>query len=469
MAEAFFADEEKIFLTGQPLLNKENTWPLPSGEQIVSLISKIPLRDSQTNAIIGLIGFNHDITESRRAENEHEKLETQLRQAQKMEAVGRLAGGVAHDFNNILQIVLGNVELVLDQLEPANPFRHDLEEVLTAGRRAADLVRQLLGFARKQPIAPRTMNLNETVEGMLTMLRRTIGEEIEMVWTPFAGLWSIRMDPVQIDQILVNLCVNARDVIASVGTVHIATGNVHVDEFHAARHDGVSPGDYVLLTVSDTGCGMDKETQGKIFEPFFTTKEVGKGTGLGLATVYGIVQQNHGYIGVYSEPEMGATLHIYLPRYTGSNAAPAPEGPEGPPARGSGKLLLVEDDQILLRMCDQMLRSLGYSVLATSSPQSALCLAEEHAGEILLLVTDIVMPGMNGHELAARLKLRYPNLKCLLMSGFTSDIIARQGIMDGSNSFIQKPFSMVDLAAKVRATLSGHTQGPLETTPHMVG
>ena len=453
MAETFFAEEEAIFRTGQSLLNKENTWLQKSGEKVLSLTSKILLRDMQTSAVIGLVGLNHNITERKRIDEEKTKLESQLQQARKMEAVGRLAGGVAHDFNNILQIILGNVDLILTRTEPDTPLRTDLEEVKNAGLRAADLTRKLLGFAREQTIAPRTMDLNATVEGMLKMLRRLIGEDIEMLWTPRAGLWPIRMDPVQIDQILVNLCVNARDVIAGVGTVQITTENVRVDEFHAARHDGVSPGDYVLLTVSDTGCGMDKETQGKIFEPFFTTKGVGKGTGLGLATVYGIVRQNQGYISVYSEPGMGATLHIYLPRHIGHAAVHVAESPARPIVMGSGTLLLVEDDASLLDMFGQMLRGLGYSVLVAGTPEAGIQLAEEHSGEIQLLVTDVVMPGMNGGALARRLKARNPNLKCLFMSGFTADIIARQDILEGTNHFIQKPFSMTDLAAKVKVAL----------------
>ncbi len=395
-----------------------------------------------------------DITARKRAEVEKAKLETELQQAHKMESVGRLAGGVAHDFNNILQIILGNVELSMNRMPLDSPVRPELEEIQNAGRRAADLTRQLLGFARKQTITPRTMDLNATVAGMLKMLKRLIGEDIEMVWTPRAGLWLIRMDPIQIDQILVNLCVNARDVIVGTGTVQIATENVHVDELHAARHDGVLLGDYVLLTVSDTGCGIDKETQDKIFEPFFTTKAVGKGTGLGLATVYGIVQQNHGHISVYSEPGMGATLHIYLPRYIGSDTTAVAEDSTKSPVRGNAKLLLVEDDLSLLGMCDQMLRRLGYNVLAVGTPEDALRIADEHADQIQLLLTDVVMPGMNGSELAGRLKVRYPNLKCLFMSGFTADIISRQGIMERNYHFIQKPFSMTDLASKVGEALA---------------
>ncbi|MDD5677979.1 MAG: PAS domain S-box protein [Kiritimatiellae bacterium] len=395
-----------------------------------------------------------DITDIKRAAAENAKLENELQQAHKMESVGRLAGGVAHDFNNILQIILGNIELALARMEPDDPLRDDLEEVQIAGRRAADLTRQLLGFARKQTIAPRTMDLNATVASMLKMLRRLMGEDIETVWTPGAGLWPIRMDPVQIDQILVNLCANARDVITDTGTVQIATENVRVDEQHAARHDGVVPGDYVLLKVSDTGCGMDAETQSKIFEPFFTTKPPGKGAGLGLATVYGIVKQNHGYIGVYSEPGMGTTLHIYLPRYMGNEKAPAVESPAKPLTRGSGLILLVEDDLSLLGMCSQILTKLGYGVLAAGTPDKACYLAEEHADEIRVLVTDVIMPGMNGRELATRIKTRYPHINCLFMSGFTADIIARQGLLKKSDHFIQKPFSMGDLAAKINETLN---------------
>jgi len=406
-----------------------------------------PVRDAD-GTIVNYVAVKRDIT----AELD---IQAQLNQAQKMEAVGCLAGGMAHDFNNILQVMMGNVELTLAQMKPDDPLRPDLEEVKNAGKRAVDLIRQLLGFARKQTIAPRALDLNKTVEDMLNMLRRLIGENIEVLWTPQEGLWTIKIDPVQVDQILVNLCVNARDAIAGIGTVRIATANIRIDKSHAARHDGVATGDYVLLTVSDTGCGMDKQTQEKIFEPFFTTKMLGKDTGLGLATVYGIVQQNQGQISVYSEPGMGATLKIYLPRHIGDNAAPVAEIPAQALAHGKGKLLLVEDDAALLGMGNQMLQKFGYTVLMANTPERALCLAEEHADDIQLLVTDIVMPGMNGKELAARLKARYPKLKCLFMSGFTMDIIAHQGILDESCYFIQKPFSMQDLAAKVMEVLNG--------------
>ncbi|MDD5677428.1 MAG: response regulator [Kiritimatiellae bacterium] len=424
------------------LVNRKKSGALYTEEATISCVR------GTGGTIINYVAVKRDITAEL-------NIHAQLVQAQKMESVGHLAGGVAHDFNNILQIILGNVELALARTEENNPLRPDLEEIRDASRRAAELIRQLLGFARKQAIVPRTLDLNETVEGMLKMLRRLIGEDVELVWTPCVKLWPINMDPSQINQILVNLCVNARDGIGGVGAVQIATENVSVDELHAARHDGISPGKYVLLTVSDTGRGIDKDTQGKIFEPFFTTKMVGKGTGLGLATVYGIVQQNHGHISVYSEPGMGATLKIYLPRHTGNETTPAANLPAMPFTLGSGKLLLVEDDSRLLDMCKQMLQQLGYSVLAAGTPKMALRVAKEHVDDIQLLLTDVIMPGMNGRELAGRLKARQPNLKCIFMSGYTADIIAYQGVLDKSDYFIQKPFSMEYLAAKVREALAG--------------
>ena len=441
---AFYRDLWETLLGGNVwqgrFVNRKKNGALYTEEATIS-----PVRDA-AGAIINYVAVKRDITEDL-------NLQAQLTQAQKMESVGRLAGGVAHDFNNILQVILGNAQLAVEQAGHGDPVRIDLEEIQGAAQRAADLTRQLLAFASKQVITPQTLDFNETVEGMLKMLRRLIGENIELVWTPRAGLWPIRMDPSQIDQILANLCVNARDAIDGVGTVHIATENVHVDELQLARHEEFLPGDYVVLLVSDTGGGMDKETQARIFEPFFTTKAVGKGTGLGLATVFGIVRQNHGHIGVYSEPGQGTTFRIHLPRYLGADAAQLVEGPATPAARGCETVLLVEDDAAILNMSGRMLRGLGYTVLAAATPEAALRMAEEHAGEIHLLMTDVVMPGMNGRELAEQLKARRPNLKSLFMSGFTADVISIHGVLDEGVQFIQKPFSMEDLAAKLREAL----------------
>ena len=421
-------------------VNRKKNGTLYTEEATIS-----PVLDA-AGRITKYVAAKRDITE-------HLNLHAQLTQAQKMEAVGRLAGGVAHDFNNILQTILGDAELAIEQTAPADAIRRDLEDIRDAAHRAADLTRQLLAFARKQVITPRTLDLNATVEGILKMLRRLIGENIELNWAPGAGLWPVKMDPGQIDQILANLCVNARDAINGVGAVQIATQNTRVDELNAARHEDFSPGDYVLLTVSDTGGGMDAETRDRIFEPFFTTKPTSKGTGLGLATVYGIVRQNRGHIGVYSEPGQGTTFRIHLPRHADAEAAPRTDALANTAPGGDETVLLVEDDLPLLNLSGRILRGLGYTVLAANAPEAALRLAEEHPGEIHLLLTDIIMPGMNGRQLAEQLTARRPRLKCLFMSGFTADVIARQGILDEDVHFIQKPFSAADLAAKIRKTL----------------
>jgi len=397
-----------------------------------------------------------DITEYKHNEAERERLHAQLTQAQKMESVGRLAGGVAHDFNNMLGVILGHVELAQDELDPLHPLFAHLEEIRKAARRSADITRQLLAFARKQTIAPKVLDLNETVEGMLTMLRRLIGENISFSWQPGANLWAIRMDPSQMDQILANLCVNARDAIQEgIGNIAVATGRNTFDEEYCANHPGFVVGEYVWIAVSDTGMGMGKDILANIFEPFFTTKGVGEGTGLGLATVYGAVKQNNGFINVYSEPDKGTTFTIYLPRYVpkAANEQTPKPAPVQPVERGHETILLVEDELGILEMTAIILEKLGYTVLAANTPGQAIHLAREHAGDIHLLLTDVIMPEMSGRDLAQSLLTLYPEIKRVFMSGYTADIIAHQGILDERVYFIQKPFSTKDLAAKVREAL----------------
>jgi PAS domain S-box-containing protein len=394
-----------------------------------------------------------DITDRKRAEKERERLEQQFRQSQKMESVGRLAGGVAHDFNNMLSVILGHSEIGLNKMDPAHPVFANLEEIHKAALRSANLTRQLLAFARKQTISPRMLDLNETVEGMLKMLRRLIGEDIDLVWLPRTGLWPAKVDPSQIDQILANLCVNARDAISGVGKITIETGMTTFDEEYCAHHPGFVPGDFILLTVSDNGCGMDRATLDKIFEPFFTTKEVGMGTGLGLATIYGIVKQNNGFINVYSEPGQGTTFRIYLPRHADMTRPIPKESPPAPAVQGHETILLVEDEPAILHMGKQMLERFGYRVLAASTPAESIQTASDQAGKIHLLITDVVMPEMNGRDLAKNLISLYPELKCLFMSGYTANVIAHHGVLEEGVHFIQKPFSMMDLAATVRKVL----------------
>ena len=394
-----------------------------------------------------------DITHRKRADEEREKLQAQLSQAQKMESVGRLAGGVAHDFNNMLGAILGYTELGMLGVSPTDPTYGTLKDIQKAAQRSADLTRQLLAFARKQTVAPKLLDLNETLEGMLKMLRRLIGEDIDLEWLPGKDLDPVRMDPSQIEQLLANLCVNARDAIHDTGKITVETGAATVDETDCAGHVGSVPGEYVLLAVSDNGCGMDAETRSHLFEPFFTTKAVGKGTGLGLATVYGMVKQNNGFIDVHSQPGQGTTVKIYLPRNTAETGRTTKKDAAQAAERGHETILLVEDEPMILDITTKMLERQGYTVQAAATPGEAIRLAREHAGEIHLLMTDVVMPEMNGRDLAKNLLSLYPNLKRLFMSGYTADVIAHHGVLDEGVQFIQKPFSVQALAVKVREVL----------------
>ncbi|MCF8144677.1 MAG: transporter substrate-binding domain-containing protein [Deltaproteobacteria bacterium] len=398
-------------------------------------------------------GFNTDITERRRAEEEREKLQAQLNQAQKMESVGRLAGGVAHDFNNKLSVILGYTELAMEGLDKTDSLYGKLQEVMKAGKQSIDIVRQLLAFARKQTIAPKALDLNETVEGMLKMLRRLIGEDIDLSWEPDTNLWPVKMDPAQIDQILANLCVNARDAISGVGKITIETENVVLDKNYCADRPEFAPGDYVMLAVSDNGSGMDKETLTNAFEPFFTTKEVGKGTGLGLSTVYGIVKQNQGFVNVYSEPGKGTSIKIYLPRHLGA-AEEVIEAARTEVPQGRGEtILIVEDEASVLRLAQRLLENMGYRVLTSATPSGALTIARDHTGEIHLLMTDVVLPKMSGKDLAAEIMQIRPNIGVLFMSGYTANVIAHQGVLDEGVHFIEKPFTQEGLARKVREAM----------------
>jgi PAS domain S-box-containing protein len=390
----------------------------------------------------------------KQADEEKYVLEAQLHQAQKIESVGRLAGGVAHDFNNMLGVILGHAHLALMETDPTQPIHANLEEIRIATERSADLTRQLLAFARKQTVAPKVLDLNETISGMLKMLQRLIGEDINLNWQPSQDLWRVKVDPSQIDQILANLCVNARDSILDIGKISIETGNSTVDEHSTADNMDSAPGEYVTITVSDNGCGMENETMNHIFEPFFTTKEIGKGTGLGLATVYGAVRQNNGFIKVRSEPGIGTKFMIFLPRHACKSVHIQTEGVVKPAApRGLETILLVEDEPAILNMASMILTKQGYIVLQANIPREAIRLARESNNEVHLLITDVVMPDMNGRDLAKSLQSQHPNLKCIFMSGYTADVIAHHGVLDDDLHFIQKPFSLPDLAVKVREVL----------------
>ncbi len=403
--------------------------------------------------MVRMVGTHTSITNRKRAEAEREKLQEQLTQAQKMESVGRLAGGVAHDFNNMLSVILGRTEMALVGMDEREPLYETLQEISKAAGRSALLTRQLLAFARKQTVAPRVLDLNDTVAGMLTMLRRLIGENIDLVWIPGKDLQPVKMDSSQIDQILANLCVNSRDAIGDTGRIVIETDTVVVDESYCAAYVDCVPGEYVQLTVSDNGCGMDRETMSHLFEPFFTTKETGKGTGLGLATVYGIVKQNNGFIHAYSEPGRGSTFTIYLPPHTVTGHRTVPVDAVLPVEHGNETILLVEDEPMILEMAATMIQLQGYKVLCAATPGQAIRLACEHTGHIDMLMTDVVMPEMNGRDLARNLLSIYPRIKRLFMSGYTANVIAHHGVLDEGVHFIQKPFTMEGLAAKIREVL----------------
>ncbi len=383
---------------------------------------------------------------------ERQRAEEQLVQAQKMESVGRLAGGIAHDFNNMLGVIIGHCQMGLVSTAADQPIHQTLQKIQLAAERSADLTRQLLAFARRQTITPRVLDLNQTLDTMLDMLKRLIGEDIDLLWHPRAELWPVKIDPAQVDQLLANLCVNARDAIAGVGKITIETGNITFDRAYCAAHPGFRPGEYAMLAVSDDGHGMSKEVIERIFEPFFTTKEMNEGTGLGLAMVYGIVKQNHGFINVYSEPGKGSTFRIYLPRFVGEPEELEPPTPAEIPL-GSGELvLLVEDEAMILDMTREMLESLGYRVIPAASPQEALTQVHQ-AEQLQLLISDVVMPEMNGRDLAREIHAIKPEIGALFISGYTANVIAHHGVLEPGVHFLQKPFSREALAHAVHQAL----------------
>lgn len=417
---------------------------------------KSPVLDP-SGAVVGVCGVARDVSERKRAEEEHKRLEEQLRQAQKLEALGTLAGGIAHDFNNLLSIILGNVDLALMFLPEDRGARRYIEEIRKAAQRASDLTQQILAFSRKQILKPTVVNLNEIVRTVEKMLQRLIGENIALETRLKPDIGSVLVDVGQMEQVLMNLAVNARDAMPTGGRLVIETYESDLDEIYFdQRGTTPKPGRYVVLCVADNGKGMDAETLSRIFEPFFTTKETGKGTGLGLSTVYGIVKQSGGYVWVYSEPGGGATFKIYLPVVEEIGAAVGPARQEvfrRQEWRGSETVLVVEDDAMLLDLVGLILERCGYRVLKAGSGEDALRTAREDSEPVHLLLTDVIMPGMSGRELAERMRALRPEVKVLYMSGYTDDSIAHYGMLDPGIDLIAKPFTPVGLADKVREVL----------------
>lgn len=405
---------------------------------------------------IQIIGTLHDITDRKQEQEEKEKLETQLIQAQKMESIGRLAGGVAHDFNNMLSVILGCTELIKARAVLDGPASGYLQEITKAANRSRDITRQLLAFSRKQIIAPKTLKLNEHIHETRKILSRMIGEDLHLNFHPGKDLWTIKLDPFQLDQILMNLIVNARDAMPDGGTATIKTANVVIDTNYLEKHYFLTPGEFVVLEITDEGAGMDKETLRHMFEPFFTTKTLGQGTGLGLATVYGIVKQNNGFINAYSEPGEGTCFRVYFPRANGKEIPPAPEETQG--LEGSETVLLVEDSQPVRKLIAGILEEIGFTVLAAETPAEAIILCEKKDIPIDILVTDVIMPNMNGAELGNKVAALRPGIKILFMSGYPEDFIAHRGVLKKEVHFIQKPFSMKDIADKIREIMREEIQ-----------
>src|ERR1051326_581345 len=447
-AEAAF--QESIRTTG--LYRTEFRYIKPDGE-IIWLTVRGSLERDQNGSPLRMMGACVDITERKRAEEERFELEQQLRQSQKLEAIGQLAGGVAHDFNNLLTVINGYSDLILRKIPDSDPNRSKLEEIAKAGSRATSLTRQLLAFSRKQVLQPKTFNLNTVVPGMEKMLRRVIGEDIELRTALETDLGNVHTDPGQIEQVIMNLVVNARDAMPTGGKLTIETGNAILDETYARHQAEVRPGRYVMLAVSDTGTGMNEETRARIFEPFFTTKEKGKGTGLGLAMVYGIVKQSDGNVWVYSEPGKGTTFKIYLPRVDErvevDESRPVVELP-----RATETILLAEDEEMVRNLAREILEANGFRVLVAESGNEALRISEEHNEPIDLLLTDVVMPQMSGKELVEQLAAKRPAMSVLYMSGYTDETIVHHGVLDEGVNFIEKPFSPDALGRKVRAILN---------------
>ncbi len=444
VGEAYFQEHWQAVLAGGPM-EQESRIQTKSGREKTVEASVFSIT-GDAGQVLCIVAIVRDISERRR-------LQVQLQQAAKMEAVGRLAGGVAHDFNNLLNVIIGYSELMLERRNSGEFLERGAREIRKAADRAAGLTRQLLAFSRQQVLEPKVLDLHDIISEMKDLLLRMLGEDVELVVTPAEGLGRVRADPGQIGQVIMNLAANSRDAMPHGGRFMVETANVAVDEAFAAEHANMPPGSYVLLSVTDTGSGMTSEIRSHIFEPFFTTKEKGKGTGLGLATVYGIVKQSGGYIWVYSEPERGATFKVYLPRVDGLPERSQPAAAPAASCRGSETLLVVEDEEGVRILVRDYLRMNGYTVLEAGHGAEALRIACEHSGEISLMITDVIMPGMNGRELAERMAILRPAMKVLYMSGYAETAVYRKGVLEPGAPFLQKPFGPPDLGRKVRDVL----------------
>jgi PAS domain S-box-containing protein len=447
--DAFYRNMWDTLLRGEvwtgAFINRRSDGTLYEEDAVIS-----PVR-GPSGEVINYVAVKRDVTNER-------QVEEQLRQAQKMEAVGRLAGGIAHDFNNLLTAISGYSDLLLMDLREGDPARREVQEIRKAGDRAASLTQQLLAFSRRQVLRPRVLDLNQVVMNMEKMLRRLIGEDIELVTFLAEDLESVKADPGQIEQVIANLAVNSRDAMPKGGKLLLKTGNLVLGEPYASQHDPVQPGSYVLLEVTDTGCGMDEATMSRLFEPFFTTKEVGKGTGLGLATVYGIVKQSGGYIWAYSEVGLGTTFKVYLPSVEMPAESAEKEVATIYPSKGEETVLVVEDEKMVRELVREILSQKGYNVLEAHRGTEALEVSERHEGAIHLLLTDVVMPGMDGPELARRLTAQRPDTRVLFMSGYTDHIILHDGVLEPESEFLQKPFTARALGAKVRSVLDRYPE-----------